>query len=282
MPELPELEVLCEVLSDRVVGRTIRGVAVLHPGLLKTVTPAPDDLAGTSFGEISRRGKHLIFKTDSELYAVLHLMLAGRLVLSRSDTKHTKATACAISFEGDEDLRVIENTSIHRARLHIVRDPADVPSIARAGVEPLSEAFTLDELTKHVMGPKRQLKKLLTDQTIIAGIGSAYADEILFDAQLSPIRYGPTLDAEEIERLYESVRSVLRESIDEIRKLAGGATLAPHDRPFARVYKRTGLPCVRCGTPIAEIRYAQTKTYYCPSCQSGGKTIKDRRSWLTR
>jgi formamidopyrimidine-DNA glycosylase len=282
MPELPELDVMCEILSDRAVGRSIGAVSVFHPGLLKTVSPSPSDLVGTSFRSISRRGKHLIFSAAEDLHAVVHLMLAGRLVFCQSNTKATKATACAFSLDEGEDLRIIENATTHRARLHIVRDPAEVPALARAGIEPLSPDFTVDYLEGHVLGRKRQIKKLLTDQTVIAGIGTAYADEILFDAKLSPIRYGPTLDPADIERLHGSIQSVLHWATDEIRKAAGGPTLTPHERPFARVFKKTGEPCVRCGTPIAEIRYAQTKTYYCPSCQSGGKAIRDRRSWLTR
>ncbi len=282
MPELPELDVMCEILAERVAGRSIVAVTVLHPNLLKTVSPAPNDLVGTSLDKVARRGKHLIFTVSSGVHAVVHLMLAGRLVLCQTGTKATKATACRISLDAGEDLRIIENASTHRARLYIVNEPEDVPAIARAGIEPLSPDFTLEVLAEHVRARKRQLKKILTDQTVLAGIGAAYADEILFDARLSPIRYGPTLEEDEMTRLHGSIRSVLRWATDEIRKSAGGATLTPHDRPFSRVFKRTGLPCVRCQTPIAEIRYAQTKTYYCPSCQSAGKSIKDRRSWLTR
>jgi len=282
MPELPDLEVMKDVLAEAVIGRPIADAAVHHPGILKTVSPAPDALRGRSFREIARRGKHLILTIEDDLHAVIHLMLAGRLVLCRSDTKATKATAFRWTFEDGDDLRLIENANIHRACVYIVARPDDVPSIARAGVEPLSDAFTVDALSEMVRSKRRQLKKLLTDQTNIAGIGSAYADEILFYAKLSPVRYGPTLDDDEIERLHESVQHVLRWAIDEIRAGAGGPTLVPHARSFVRIVKKTGQPCPDCGAKIAEIRYAQTKTYYCPQCQSSGRTIKDRRSWLTQ
>ena len=282
MPELPELDVMQEVLTERIVGRTIVAANSFHPGILKTVDPGLDTLVGKSFGAISRRAKHLIFTVDADLHVVVHLMLAGRLILCRSGTKATKATGCLIAFEDGEDLRIIENSTIHRVGVHIVRDPIHVEAIANAGIEPLSSDFTIDYLSQRVLGRKRQLKKLLTDQTIIGGIGTAYADEILFDAKLSPIRYGTTLGEDEIHRLHKSIQSVLRWATGEIRGEAGGATLTPHDRKFARIYKRTDQPCPECGTNIAEIRYAQTKTYYCPSCQSQGKSIQDRRSWLTR
>lgn len=282
MPELPELVVMQEVLTERVIGRPIAAAMAVHPGILKTVDPGLDTLVGRTFSSISRRGKHLIFTLDADLHLVVHLMLAGRLILCQSDTRATKASGCLITFEDGEDLRIIENATIRRARVHVVRDPQDIEAIAKAGIEPLSDAFTLDYLAGHVLERRRQLKKTLTDQAIIAGIGTAYADEILFDAKLSPIRYGTTMHANEIKRLYNSIQSVLDDSIEAIRAEAGGATVTPHERPFARVYKRSELPCIECGTPIAEIRYAQTKTYYCPSCQSHGKALKDRRSWITR
>lgn len=282
MPELPELEVMQEVLTERIVGRAIAAATTFHPGILKTVDPGLDSLVGKSILAISRRGKHLIFTVANDLHVVVHLMLSGRLILCRSNTKATKASGFLITFDDGEDLRLIENTKTHRARVHIVRDPGDVEAIASMGIEPLSNDFTLDYLLTTVQGRRRQLKKLLIDQTMIAGIGSAYADEILFDAQLSPIRYGTTMGDDEINRLYDSIRSVLLWALGEVRAEAGGATLTPHKREFLRIYKKTEEPCPHCGTKIAEIRYAQTKTYYCPTCQSQGAIIRDRRSWLRR
>jgi len=282
MPELPELDVMQEVLTDRIVGRTIVAVNAFHPSILKTVDPGLDTLTGKSFKAISRRGKHLILTVENDLHVVVHLMAAGRLILCKSNTKATKATGCLITFEDGRDLRIIENITTHRVRVHVVHDPAEVEAIANAGVEPLTSDFTIEYLSEHVLGRTRQLKKLLTDQTIIAGIGTAYADEILFAAKLSPIRYGTTLGEDEIHRLHQSIQSVLHWATDEIRAEAGGATLTPHKRKFLRIYKKTNQPCPECGANIAEIRYAQTNTYYCPGCQSQGKALRDRRSWLTR
>ena len=282
MPELPELEVMQEVLSERVIGRAIAAVSTFHPGILKTVDPELDSLVGKSFTAISRRGKHLVFTVSNDLHMVIHLMLAGRLILCRSNTKATKASGCLITFEDGEDLRIIENTTMRRVRVHIVRDPFDVEAIAKAGIEPLTDDFTIAYLSQHVLERRRQLKKLLTDQTILVGIGTAYADEILFDAKLSPIRYGTTLVDEEVARLHGSIQSVLRWATSKIRSEAGGATVTPHERSFARIYKKSERPCPDCGTKIAEIRYAQTKTYYCPNCQSQGKALRDRKAWLTR
>jgi len=282
MPELPELVVMQEVLSEKIVGRTIVSATPFHPGVLKTVDPGLDALVGKHITTIARSGKHLIFTLAEDLHIVIHLMVAGRLILCRSDTKATKASAFLIAFEDGEDLRLIENTKTHRASVHIVRSPEDIEAIARMGVDPLSDVFTLAYLTNYIKRYKRQLKKLLTNQSMIAGIGTAYADEILFDAQLSPIRYGTTVTDEEAKRLHQSIRSVLQWALSEVRAGAGGATLAPHKRGFLKVYEKTETPCPECGTKIAEIRYAQTKTYYCPRCQAQGALIRDRRSWLTR
>ena len=281
MPELPDLEVLREVLSQRVVGRTMVDVQAIRPGILKTVEPGVESLKGLSFTGMSRRGKHLILTAADDLHLVVHLMLAGRMVLCKSGTKLTKATGFAMTFDDGEDLRIIENGHVKRVGVHLVRDPNEVERIAKAGIEPLSEDFTAEVLAG-LLTRKRQLKKVLTDQRLIGGIGSAYADEILFAAKLSPIRYVSAMQQDEIARLHRTIREVLSEAIEKTRERAGGVILTEHLRDFMSVYKRTGEPCPVCETPIAEIRYAQTRTYYCPVCQSGGQDLPDRRSWLTR
>ena len=282
MPELPELEVMREILARCVVDRPIVHARTFHPGILKTIDPPLSALEGRAFRRVSRRGKHLVLSCGDDLHWVVHLMLAGRLVECASDTKVTKATGFVIGFDDGGDLRVIENGTQRRVTVHVVRCPEDVERLANAGPEPFSDAFNLAYLKEKFRGLRRQLKKAITDQHLIAGIGTSYADEILFDAQLSPIRYASTLTEEEIGRLHASIRSVLRGAIDEIRSRAGGALIAAHPRDFARVYKRTGQPCPECGARIAEIRYAQKRTYYCPTCQASGRTLPDRRSWLTR
>jgi len=282
MPELPDLEVMSEVLGDRVVGRAIVEARAYRPGILKTVDPGIETLGGQAFSGVRRRGKHLILTCADQLHVVVHLMLAGQFVLCKSGTKVTKATGFVFTFDDGEDLRIIENGRLKRVKVHLVRNPSDVEWIARAGVEPLSDAFTLCFLTDAFSGRRQQLKKALTDQAVIAGIGAAYADEIMFDAGFSPIRYVSTMDGLEVGRLFESVQAVLREAIAEIRARPSGVVLTPKVRGFMKVHKRTGEPCLACGTAIAEIRYAHTRTYYCPACQSRGRRLPDRRSWLTR
>jgi len=282
VPELPELEVMREILSARVLGREIRALRSARPGILKTMAPPLDALVGESFREVRRRGKHLILGARDDLHLVLHLMVAGRLVLTLSETKVTKATGLVISLADGEDLRLVENGTAKNARVHVVRNPDDVEWIARTGVEPLSCAFTPEVVAGLLGSERRQLKKLITDPARIAGIGTAYADEILFSARLSPIRYANTLEASEVERLHASICEVLRQAIDRLRRQANGSLLGERRGEGFAVYKRTGEPCPMCGTAIAEIRFAETRTYYCPHCQSKGKTIADRRAWLRR
>jgi len=282
MPELPDLETLKEALAPKITGRKITAARPLRPGILKTVTPPIDSLVGERFTGISRRGKHLILTLRPDLHLVVHLMLAGRFILCRSDLRLTKATGLVVSFADGEDLRLVENGPVKLVRVHIVADPIDVPEIAQAGIEPLSPQFTLEALTGMVQGCRRQAKKLLTDQRVIAGIGSAYADEILFSARISPIRYINTLSEEEIFRLHKAIVEVLKNAIGEIRTRLGDTLFTDEVRDFLKVYKRTGEPCPVCGTRIEEIRYAQTRTYYCPSCQSAGRRLSDRRSWIRR
>lgn len=176
----------------------------------------------------------------------------------------------------------MEGSSVKLAAVHLVESPFQVKGIAQAGPEPLSSEFTVEALAGLVQGQRRQAKKFLTDQKAIAGIGTAYADEILFEAQISPTRFVNTLCDEEVERLYEAIRGVLGSAIEVIRARAGDRPFTKEIRDFLRIYNRAGEPCPVCGTQIAEVRRAQTNTYYCPTCQAGGKSLPDRRSWLRR
>jgi len=285
MPELPDLEVLKDALAGAVTDRTIAQVRSYRPGILRTFDPTLDMLAGRGFAAIQRRGKHLILTVAPDLHLVLHLMTSGRLVLTRADSRITKATGLAVRFEDGEDLRLVENGRIKRAAAYVVHAPIDVPRIASAGIEPLSDEFTPEAFAALARDRRRQAKKLLTDQTVIAGIGTAYADEILFEARVSPIRYASTMSEEDVLRLYASIRRVLGEAIAAITTIHAHAVdrvLPDKERGHMRVYKRGGTPCPACGTRIAEIRYAQTRTYYCPTCQAGGRALPDRRAWLER
>jgi formamidopyrimidine-DNA glycosylase len=198
-------------------------------------------------------------------------MTAGRLIICRGNTRATKATSLIVAFSDGEDLRLIENGPVKLVQVHMVKDPLQVKGIAKQGIEPLSSALTVDALSDMVAKRRRQAKRLLTDQQMIAGIGSTYADEILFDAKISPVRYVNTLCSMEIEQLRRSITKVLENAIEQIRICIGDSLFTDEVRDFMRVYKRTGQACLVCGTKIAEIRYANTRTYYCSRCQGSRK-----------
>jgi formamidopyrimidine-DNA glycosylase len=261
MPELPELEVMREVLEARVVGRTIREARAYRPGILNTVEPPLGALAGESFQRVTRRGKHLILACRDDLSLVVHLMVAGRLVLTGSVNKVTKATGFVVSFADGEDLRLVENGTAKLAKVHVVRDPQDVEWVAKGGIEPLGSDFSFAYLAGLFASERRHLKKMITDQALLVGIGTAYADEILFAARLSPIRYANTLEPDEVERMHAAVRSVLAAAVERTRRESGGALVGERRVEGMAVYKRT---------------------FYCPQCQSKGRTIADRRAWLRR
>jgi formamidopyrimidine-DNA glycosylase len=187
-----------------------------------------------------------------------------------------------ISFADGEDLRLVENGTAKLARVHVVRDPEDVEWVARGGMEPLGSDFAVADLSRLLAGERRQLKKMITDQALLVGIGTAYADEILFAARLSPIRYANTLEPGEVERLHAAIRSILGAAVERTRRESGGALVGERRVEGMAVYKRTGEACIVCRAPIAEIRFAETRTFYCPQCQSKGQTIADRRAWLRR
>ncbi len=271
MPELPELEVLREVLERRVVGREIGTVRILRPGVLSMGGVPVEALTGNLFSEVSRRGKHLVLSAGRDLHMVIHLMTAGRLIICRGNTRATKATSLIVAFSDGKDLRLVENGPVKLVQVHMVKDPLQVKRIAQQGIEPLSSALTTVALNDMVAKRRRQAKRLLTDQQMIAGIGSTYADEILFNAKISPVRYVNTLCSMEIEQLRRSITKVLENAIEQIRIRIGDSLFTDEVRDFMRVYKRTGQACLVCGTKIAEIRYANTRTYYCPRCQRSRK-----------
>lgn len=271
MSELPELQVLKEILGRRVVGREIGVVRILRPGVLGMGEVPVEALNGNLFSEVSRRGKHLVLSVNRDLHMVIHLMTTGRLIICRGNTRATKATSLIVAFSDGKDLRLVENGPVKLVQVHMVKDPLQVKGIAKQGIEPLSSALTVDTLADMVAKRRRQAKRLLTDQQMIAGIGSTYADEILFDAKISPVRYVNTLCSMEIEQLHRSITKVLENAIEQIRIRIGDSLFTDEVRDFMRVYKRTGQACLVCGTKIAEIRYANTRTYYCPRCQRSRK-----------
>lgn len=267
MPELPDLEVVAEILTPRIVGRTVRGVELRRPSLLRTGEEGLQTLAGAELGEVSRRGTHLLFPSSSCVSLVLHLMRWAWLWHGPGAYPPSTDTDLRLLLSDGTELRLIESKVPHLAAAWLVRDPLVEEPLKRLGPEPLDPAFTPEVLRRSLAGRRRTLKRLLTDQTVVAGIGDAYADEILFAARLSPFRYAHTLAPEEVGRLWEAIGETLRWAIGEIQARAGGKPMDREIRDFLRVHGRRGAACPACGTPIAEVLLDDVRTDYCPSCQ---------------
>ncbi|HDI11273.1 MAG TPA: Fpg/Nei family DNA glycosylase [Candidatus Acetothermia bacterium] len=265
MPELPDLEVLKENLAQRVVGRTVQEVTVHHPAFLRTASPPPREMVGRKIQGVERRGKYLILSAQG-LHLVIHLMRAAWIWHGPSRYEPTRSTLLRLGLDDGNDLRVLEPGAPKLARGWFLASLRESP-LRELGVEPLSPDFTLEQLRAILSGKRRQLKRLLGDQRLIAGIGNAYADEILFEARLSPFRYAHTLRQEEIEALWNAIPRVLRWAIEEIKRRVGDGLYQKEERSFLRIHGRAGAPCPVCGTPIAEVLLGGQRTDYCPRCQ---------------
>jgi formamidopyrimidine-DNA glycosylase len=276
MPELPEISLYMHALETRVVGRTLERVRLRSPSLLRTYDPPVSALQGKAVRALRRIGKRIVFEFDDQLFAVLHLMIAGRLQWKPSGAAiPAKVGHAAFDFP-DGTLLLIEPGSKKRASLHIVRGEQALAEHDRGGIEPLDA--DLATFAGALQREHRTLKRALTDPRILSGIGNAHSDEILLLAKLSPVKRTHQLTDEEIERLYEATRRSLREWIDILQDEAGDTFPAKVTafHPRMAVHGKFREPCPQCGTPIQRIVYASNETNYCPTCQTGGKLLADR------
>jgi formamidopyrimidine-DNA glycosylase len=280
VPELPEVEALAAFLRERTVGHFITQVDVSAISVLKTYDPAPTALAGQQVTGAGRYGKFLDLDCDG-LHLVVHLARAGwlhwREELSTVPPKPGKGPiALRVHFDDGAGFDLTEAGTKKRLSVYVVRDPLELPGIIRLGVDPLAADFTVDALRELLAGARQQIKGVLTDQTVIAGIGNAYSDEILHVAGLSPFKLGVKLTDEEVTRLHEAIITTLRDAVS--RSVGqGSATLKGEKRSGLRVHARTGLPCPVCGDTVREVSFADKSLQYCPTCQTGGQPLADRR-----
>ena len=276
MPELPDIVVYIEAVEQRVLGHVLERVRIAGPFLLRTARPSIDSVQGHKVVELRRIGKRIAFRFDNEMWLVLHLMIAGRLHWKTKavvpDGRRTLAT-----FEFDSGtLTLTEAGTQKRTSLHLFADEAAMAAIDPGGLEVLSasrDAFA-DVLTSE----NHTLKRALTDPHLFSGIGNAYSDEILFQAQLSPVLLTRRMDGAAIDRLYQATQETLTSWTKTLREETRGKfpekVTAFREEMF--VHGRYGLPCKRCGTKIQRIRYASNETNYCPKCQTSGKLLADR------
>src|SRR5213595_3588746 len=269
MPELPEMEAWRRQLDDPVSAFPVAKAGPAHIATLKTFDPPLDALEGRHFRGAERRGKRLLFPTDDgELVLLVHLMTAGRLKFLRAGEKGPKTPAFALEFEGGSKLVLNENARKKRAGVWLLTPEAAEAELAHIGPEALGVGA--EALGEICVSESRRLHSLLRDQRAIAGIGRAWANEILHHAKLSPYALSRELTSEEVERLAGAIDAELARGL-ELRERGAG------DARVYRVHKKLGEPCYVCGAPIARVDYEEHTVYYCPDCQTGGRVLKDRR-----
>ncbi|KQP27391.1 Fpg/Nei family DNA glycosylase [Aeromicrobium sp. Leaf272] len=280
MPEMPEVDALVVFLRERAVGAVLADVELASFAVLKTFDPPVSALAGLQVTGVHRHGKFVDLDVDG-LHLVIHLAKAGWLRWSDHLTdKRLKMGAGPLAARvrldhGDGPhvgFDVTEAGTRKGLALYAVRDPQDVPGIAALGPDPLAEGFSVAPLLE---GRRMQVKRFLRDQKIVAGIGNAYSDEILHAAKLSPFALASELDAEEVGRLDAAIASVLAEAMAEAHGKPA-SELKDSKRSRMRVHGRAGEVCPVCGDPVAEVVFADSSLQYCPTCQTGGKPLKDR------
>lgn len=278
MPELPEVEGLVAFLRDHAVGRTVAGVEVGAVWALKTFAPAPADLVGLAVADVARHGKWIDVATDGP-HLLLHLAKAGWLrwydAVPASPLRPGRSPiALRVRLDDGAGFDVTEAGTHKRLAVHVVERPGDVAQVASLGPEPLG--LGIEQFAALLRSRNQQVKGALRDQSLIAGIGNAYSDEILHAARLSPFALTGRLTEEEVGRLHASMGEVLAGAV---AAAAGrpAAALKDAKRAGMRVHGRAGEPCPVCGETVREVSFADSALQYCPRCQTGGKVLADRR-----
>lgn len=282
MPEIPELEVTLRRIDGWVGGRELSAVELGTPFFLRTAEVPLDELIGLELQQACRRGKHLALafgdEGEARRWLVIHLMLAGRLDGRPSGKALPRRDGLLKLSFGDRALVVTERSRKKGAALYAVRQLDEVPRLRELPTDPLDPAFDRDALAAALSQRSSQLKNALTDWRRV-GLGNAYADEVLWAARLSPLRLTGQLDDPAIDRLHVAIGEQLARWIDEVDRLAGAGfpTHQPTWRKTLAIHGQAGQPCPACGETIAAVRYAERETCYCPTCQTGGKPLADRR-----
>jgi formamidopyrimidine-DNA glycosylase len=279
MPELPEIAALAAGLTERMSGASIAAVRLRSIGALKTYDPPLAAMLGSTVGGWSRHGKFLDMAAG-DLHLVVHLARAGwirwRERLSEARVTLRGPLALQLELDGGSGIDITEQGTEKRLAIYVVRNPLDVAGIARLGVDVLDDALDAARLLDLLRARRGQLKTVLADQSLIAGVGNAYSDEILHAARLSPFRPATALTAEEAGRLHAALQTVMRDAVERTRGVDIG-DLKPDKKQHLAVHGRTGEPCPVCGDTIRQVSLATRSFQYCPACQTGGRVLADRR-----
>jgi formamidopyrimidine-DNA glycosylase len=289
VPELPEVESLAVFLREHASGRVINRADSAAISVLKTYRPDLSELRGRVIGEVTRHGKFLDLAAvpadgaagAAPLHLVIHLARAGwlrwREDLPAQPPRPGKGPlGFRLRFTDGSGFDLTEAGTKKRLAVYLVTGPAEVPGVAALGPDPLADSFTVPALAKMLAGRRTQIKGVLRDQKIIAGIGNAYSDEVLHAARMSPFRLAASLTDDEVAGLHAAIVSTLREAMDRSAGLAAGE-LKAEKKSGLRVHGRTGQPCPVCGDTVREVSFADSALQYCATCQTGGKPLADRR-----
>jgi len=285
MPELPEVEALAHHLREHALYRPVARVDVASMSAVKTFAPPVAALVGRVVSGAARYGKFLavefLDRPDDPLHLITHLSRAGWLRWHETATttpprpgRGPLELRVHLDHVGGPGFDLTEAGTQKRLAVYLVPDPQQVPGIARLGPDAL--ALSRDEFGALLTGRGERIKTLLVEQTVLAGVGNAYSDEILHVAKLSPYASAARLGPEQVDALYAALRSVLTDAVD--RSVGHkAAELKGEKRSGLRVHARTGLPCPVCGDTVREVSFATKSFQYCPTCQTGGKPLADRR-----
>jgi DNA-formamidopyrimidine glycosylase len=278
MPELPEVESLAAFLRGHATGHAVARADAASFSVLKTFDPPLASLNGQVITEVGRHGKFLDLATDQGLHLIIHLARAGwlrwREELPSTPPKPGKSPlAFRLALDDRSGFDLTEQGSHKRLAVYLVRDPAGVATL---GPDPLAADFTMDTLAGLLAGRRTQVKGVLRDQRIIAGIGNAYSDEVLHAAKMSPFKIASSLTPADVATLYDAIKTTLTEAVERSAGLAA-ADLKGEKKSGLRVHGRTGQACPVCGDTVREVSFADSALQYCPTCQTGGKPLADRR-----
>jgi DNA-formamidopyrimidine glycosylase len=281
MPELPEVESLAAFLRAHAVGHTVARADAASFSVLKTFDPPLDSLTGHVITEVGRHGKFIDISSDQGLHLVMHLARAGWLrwrdELPTAPPKPGKSPiAFRLRLDDGSGFDLTEAGTRKRLAVYLVRDPAEVPGVATLGPDPMAADFTVETLAGLLTGRRTQVKGVLRDQHIIAGIGNAYSDEVLHAAKMSPFKIASSMTPADVATLHDAIKTTLAEAVERSAGLAA-ADLKSEKKSGLRVHGKAGQDCPVCGDTIKEVSFADSAMQYCPTCQTGGKPLADRR-----
>jgi formamidopyrimidine-DNA glycosylase len=276
VPELPDIELYIHALRQRILGATLEQIRLVSPFLLRSVEPSLDVTFGRSVTDLSRLGKRIVVCLEGDYFLILHLMIAGRLRWKgRQGAVHKKIGLCAFDFSSGTVVLTEAGTK-KRASLYVAHGRRGLSEHDRGGLDVME--CSAEDFSRRLTVGNHTVKRALCDPALFSGIGNAYSDEILHAARISPFKLSGTLTSEESSRLFEAIRSTLREWTDRLRRQARDKfpekVTAFH--PEMAVHGKYGEPCPACGTTVQRIVYATNEINYCPACQTGGRLLRDR------